>query len=78
MSRWRIDSTGFEERALDYTATFTCTEVDLNQGVTITLTQNKGEPAANLVGSLRALAQLMLRAAGSKEDLPGTNIQKLN
>jgi len=78
MSRWKIENVGLNEREHNYTATFNCTNVDTNGVVTLTLTQQKGEPASDLVGALRALAQLMVKASGSDENLPDTNIQKLN
>ena len=78
MSRWRIENDGFEEREHDYSAGFVCTNVDTMESVSVTITQKKGSPASDLVGACRALAQLMVRASGSDENLPGSNVEKLN
>jgi hypothetical protein len=78
VSRWSIKVTQLDEHENGCTAVFTCTEVDMNRSVVVTLSQKRGEPAADLVGALRALAQLMVRASGSDEELPGMRVERLN
>lgn len=63
MTRWRIRSGKLDEREKDYTGEFHCLNLDEGRTVTITLTQNREEPAEDLVGACRALALLLERAS---------------
>jgi hypothetical protein len=73
---WRIKSDQLEEREKDFSADFILTNIDTGRQVTITLQQNKGDPASDLIGACRALAQL-LENVSSRDD-PETNTGRLN
>jgi len=72
VTRWKIDSTAFEEREKDYTATFTCHNMDTGKSVDLTLRQDKSCPVGDLIGACKALAQLFVQAATIDDDGPNT------
>jgi hypothetical protein len=76
VTRFKIDSSDFQERENDYTASFTCENMETGGKVDITLRQDKAKPAADLVNSLRALAQLFIRINTSGDE--DTNTVTLN
>lgn len=80
MSRWKVESRGLDEYETRYTARFRCTNIDTSEYLDISVSQAKHAPASDLVGSLRALAQLVVRTATEDESQPppGTNVQNLN
>ncbi|MGH6878552.1 MAG: hypothetical protein ACREHV_14415 [Rhizomicrobium sp.] len=78
MSHWKIKNANLDERETDFSADFVCMNIDTGQSVTITLQQMKGNPASDLVGACRALAQLLLTAATGEESTPVSNIGRLN
>jgi hypothetical protein len=61
MTRWKIDSTTLDEREKDYSAGFTCHNMDTGKTVDITLRQDAGCPASDLIQALAALAQLLMK-----------------
>lgn len=78
MSRWRVGDPQLNEREHDWDAVFVMTNADTGDTVTITLQQQQKKPATDLVGALRALAQIFVRATGSDANLPGCAVEKLN
>jgi len=78
MSRWRIDHHELTEDEHSFSASFTCTNVGTGKVVAITLGQAKGDPASDLVGACRALAQLFVRVGNDEPLSDETNTQKLN
>lgn len=79
MSAWKITPGGLESRENDYTFTVDAINIDTGAKIRITITQHKGGPSADLIGSLRAFAAVLYKAAaGDEEDMPGTSIEKLN
>jgi hypothetical protein len=81
LTRWKIDSTSLDEREHDYTAGFTCHNMDTGTEIKFTMTQGKGKdgPVTDIIGGLRALAQLFVKAATSdRPDMPDENTVKLN
>lgn len=59
MSTWNIKSLDLTERENDFSAEFRATNVATGKAVTVTLQQMKGDPATDLIGACRALAQLL-------------------
>ena len=81
MSTWRIKSANLTEREQDFSADFIATNLDTGKSVTITLQQRKGDPATDLIGALRALAQLLVKTSKKEEpDAPAvsSNVAGLN
>jgi hypothetical protein len=76
MSRWRIvpAASEIEEREFDYSATFDAHNMDSGTVVQIMITQRKGDPCSDLIGSLRAVAQTLLNAANEKADEPSASM----
>lgn len=61
--KWHVHSPALDERETDFTATFTCTNGETGKTVKVTITQQKGEPASDLVGGLRAVAMLLVKVS---------------
>lgn len=71
MTSWHVHSPRLDEREHDYTATFTCTNGESGAELTVAITQKRGtsdlaQPASDLVGALRATAELLRRAAADE------------
>jgi hypothetical protein len=77
MTTWRITNPRLEERELDYTATFTCTNGETGRAVSVSLQQQKGGPASDLISALRAVTQIMYKAA-TTDDESGEPPPRLN
>jgi hypothetical protein len=78
MSRWRLSGNELEERTDDWSATFTMMNVDTGEIVKVGLTQNRGGPADDLVGALRATTALIVQAMAPGADEPGTSLEQMN
>jgi hypothetical protein len=74
MTRWHITNPQLDEREKDYTAEFTCTNGETGKAVRVTITQQKGDPAADLVGALRSVATLLVRTASNDDELEPAKI----
>ena len=70
MSRWRVVPSAAEiiVREKDWTAQFECHNLDVPAIVKIEITQQHGGPVTDLISALRALAQVLTKAA--LEDRP--------
>lgn len=71
MAKWHVRNPQLDEREHDYTATFTCTNGETGAELTVAITQKRGtpelaQPASDLVGALRAAAELLRRAASDE------------
>lgn len=66
MTQWHVHSPTLDERETDFTASFTCTNGETGKTVRVTIAQQKGDPAADLVGALRATAMLLVKSASGE------------
>jgi len=66
MTKWHVHSPALDERENDFTASFTCTNGETGKVVRVTITQERGNPAADLIGGLRATAELLRQAASDE------------
>jgi hypothetical protein len=83
MSRWKIvpSARDIVVREHDWTAEFDCHNLGTDMVVKIEMTQQHGGPVTDLIGALKALAQVLVKAAANDYDetggKPETN-RKLN
>lgn len=66
MTKWHIQTAELIEREKDYDANFTCTNGETGKTVLVQFTQQKGDPASDLVGALRATAMLLVKATSAE------------
>lgn len=78
MSTWKIKSTDLTERENDFSADFVATNLGTGKSVTITLQQMKGDPATDLIGACRALAQLLENVSSGETHETQGNTGSLN
>ena len=78
MSTWNIKSLDLTERENDFSAEFRATNVATGKAVTITLQQMKSDPASDLIGACRALAQLLENVSRNEEPPAPSNVARLN
>lgn len=70
-TRWKIDGGELDEREKDYTARFTCRNLDKGTTVDITIRQDKGSPASDLVGACTVLGKLFLSVSEGETPTDG-------
>ncbi len=70
---WHVTPGDIDERPQDYTAHFSCTNGETGKVVRLTITQQRGCPASDLVGGLRAVAELLRQVDSDELETPKTN-----
>lgn len=71
MTAWHVTPGDIDERPNDYTAHFSCTNGETGKTVQVTITQQRGGPASDLVEGLRVVSDL-LRKVDLGEELAST------
>lgn len=66
MTRWRIRGADIIEGDKEFTATFQCTNGETGVELTVAITQPRGTQARDMVGALRAAAELLRQAASNE------------
>jgi hypothetical protein len=72
MSRWKIvpSAADIVVREKDWSAQFDCHNIDTGAIVKIEMTQNHGGPVTDLIASLKALAQVLVKTATMTDEDP--------
>lgn len=63
MTKWHVHSPTLDESDKDFTAGFTCTNGETGKVVLVKITQQRGTVVSDMVGALRASAELLRQAA---------------
>jgi hypothetical protein len=77
MSRWKVIPSAADiiVRDKDWTAQFECHNIGTGTAVKIELTQGHGGPVTDLIGALKALAQVLIKTATKTDDEQTVTLQ---